>query len=315
VLPATITPMRAAPISRIEDARPPLVYEPKFDGWRALAFVDEPGVRLRSRHGKPLEPYFPDLAALLHRHVPPGAVLDGELVIWDQHARQTSFGLLGRRITAGTRLAAECSSHPAHFVCFDILQADGQSLMRQPLRQRRRHLESLLASAPAGLTLCPQTTDMAEATGWMTEWATAGIEGLVIKPANGPYRPGRPGWYKIRTVDTTEAVVAGVTGTLAEPRSVLLGRIDHDGRLRYVGQTLPLASSARRELAPLLVAAREHPWPVPLPAAWQGQLGSPEDLAYEPVEPSLVAEVVADKAYENGRFRHRPRFARIRLEL
>lgn len=187
--------------------------------------------------------------------------------------------------------------------------------MGQPLRQRRRLLESLLSSAPPGLTLCPQTADPAEAAEWMTEWATAGVEGLVIKPADGQYRPSRPGWYKLRTENTTEAVIAGVTGSLAQPRSVLLGRVDHRGRLRYVGQTLPLPASASRELAPLLTSAREHPWPAPLPAASQGNLGSPEDLAYRPVQPSVVAEVVADQAYESGRFRHRPRFARARLDL
>src|SRR5262249_34395194 len=157
-------PMRAVPITRIENTGRPMVYEPKFDGWRALAFVGDAGVRLQSRHGKPLEPYFPDLAALLHRHVPPGVVLDGELVIWDQQARRTSFSLLGHRVTAGARLTAECASHPAHFVCFDILHADDTSLMRQPLHQRRQRLQALLSSAPPGLTLCPHTADRAQAT-------------------------------------------------------------------------------------------------------------------------------------------------------
>lgn len=314
MLPFEISPMRALPLQKTDVGTARVRFEPKFDGWRTLAFRDETEVRLQSRNHKSLTRFFPDVVARLQSSLPPGTVIDGELVVWDAARQRTSFELLSSRITAGRQLSAVCAASPAYLVMFDILFLNGESLMQLPLHQRRRHLESQLESPRPGLELCPHTEDLTVAEHWMSAWSAAGVEGLVIKPANGPYLPGQAGWYKIRTSDTTEAVIAGVTGSLARPRTLLLGRLDSAGRLRYIGRTLPLHADVHRELAVLLRPTPRHPWPQPLPAAWQGQLGQPADLDYIAVHP-LVAELVTDQAYEHGRFRHRPRLARPRPDL
>lgn len=114
---------------------------------------------------------------------------------------------------------------------------------------------------------------------------------------------------------TTEAIVGGVTGTIDDPRELLLGRLDH-GRLRYVGRTVPLTLSQRQEAARMLTPADgEHPWPHPLPAAWIGQLDLREPQRYAQVKPLLIAEIVVDQAYEYGRFRHAVRHLRLRADL
>ncbi|MEV4416190.1 RNA ligase family protein [Catellatospora sp. NPDC049609] len=289
-----LVPMRAEPVDQLGAVpHTAVAYEPKLDGYRGLIITDRRGVRLQSRHGKQLGRYFPDLIKVARAALPEGVVIDGELVIWDAAANATSFSLLGRRITAGRGLADEARRRPAHFVAFDLLQVSGQNIMGLPLRRRRQRLERLLANTPLELTLCPQSRDPADAQTWLSDWSAAGIEGVVIKPLDKPYLPGQGGWHKLRARTTSEAVLAGVTGPAGEPRTLLLGRRDGEGRLRYIGRTAPLAGPLRRELAPLLQTAAGHPWPVPLPAAWQGQLGRPEPLAYRPVD-ALVVEFGAD---------------------
>ncbi len=315
-----LVPMRAEPVSRLDtitSVMRAIAFEPKLDGWRALVFRTATGTRIQSRHGKNLTVYFPDIARAATEALAPGTVLDGELVIYDPVTARTSFGLLGKRVTAGRRVRAEAAAHPAHLVCFDLLHLPGgQSIMDKPLRQRRVRLERLLASAPEQLVLCPQSRDVADAQEWLTDWAAAGVaEGIVIKPIDGKYEPGRSGWHKLRSRNSTEAVIAGVTGGLASPYTLLLARASPAGAWRYTGRTLPLSPSQRAELARLLTPALQHPWPQPLPARWQGIQRQPEPLRYVPVVPHLVAEVAADTAYEGGRFRHQPRYLRIRAEL
>src|SRR5206468_149748 len=138
--------------------------EPKWDGWRALVFRDAGGVFVQSRTGRPLAAYFPDIARLAREALPPGAVLDGELLVWAPDRGRTSFVALQRRISGGARLARE---HPAHYVAFDLLQAPGGAeLLRKPFAERRQRLADLLDTAPPQLTLCPQTTDAAQAAEW-----------------------------------------------------------------------------------------------------------------------------------------------------
>ncbi|RQW96967.1 ATP-dependent DNA ligase [Micromonospora inaquosa] len=310
--------MLAAPVDEVPEGAG-LVHEPKWDGWRVIAFRDDDGVYLQSRAGRNLSTYFPDITRAIRAAVPVGAVLDGELIVFERG--RTSFAQLQRRITAGRgllRLAREC---PAHYVLFDLLaDAGGQLLLNLPLSERRARLERLLVDAPPQLTLTPQTTDMREVWDWLTNWTVAtGIEGVVTKRSTSRYEPGRRGWWKYRTRITTEAVAGGVTGSLRDPATVLLGRRDRRGRLRYTGRTHPLNGAQREELAgalsPLRAAQRRgapvlHPWPEPLPASWSGQLERPEPLRYVQVEPSLVVEIEADVAFEHQRWRHRVRYVR-----
>lgn len=289
------------------------VLEPKFDGFRALLFTGRDGAYVQSRAGRPLHGYFPDIVRI-SAALPPGVVLDGELVVWE--GERTSFAQLQRRLSAGARLGDLARRHPAHLVAFDLLQLpDGRELLNRPLTERRAYLVELLAGAPAQLALCPQTADYTLAGQWLADWTAAGVEGLMVKGASGRYQPGRRGWSKYRHRSTTEAVVGGFTGAVD---TLLLGRYDEAGRLRYAGRSTPLTEPQRREIAPLLrpaVAAADRPWPEPLPAAWSGQLPRPEPLPYEPVRPAVVAEISVDTAFEWNRWRHAVRYLRVRAEL
>jgi ATP-dependent DNA ligase len=319
-----VKPMRAVAVARLPApgaARGGWALEPKFDGWRALAFVGSDGVVLQSRGGRALHPYFPDVCGPLRRHLPPGTVLDGELVAWEAAGERTSFPLLQRRVTAGRGLAGEVREHPAHLVVFDVLQDSGVEVLGLPLARRRARLAELLAGGPAQLPLCPQTVDRDEGWVWYTQWWRVGVEGLVVKDLAGAYRPGRADWLKLKRWASTEAVIGGVTGSLMDPSGLLLGRFDGTGRLRYVGRTGPLPADQRGELGRLLPAAgwrgepESHPWPRPLPAAWVDQFDRAEPVPYLPVEPVVVAEVSADVARDRGRWRHPVRLLRIRVDL
>jgi ATP-dependent DNA ligase len=316
--------MRAASVSTLpEPGGRQLVYEPKWDGWRCLAHVGGQVV-LHSRHGRDLAAHFPDVVAQLRDHVPPGVVLDGELIIWDPGRSRTSFTALQRRVTAGHALAGEAAQRPAHFVVFDLLaDADGTPTLDRPLAQRRERLQQLLADRSPQLPICPQTTDADQARRWLHDWTAIGIEGLVIKDLAGRYTPGKAGWNKLKSHTSTEAIIGGVTGSLTDPGILLLGRFDAAGRLRYVAQTHPLAASHRREvtglLAPLALpgGTAEHPWPQPLPATWNAQFHQRQPLPYVRVRPLIVAEVQVDAAYDadHGRWRHPARYLRPRADL
>ncbi len=321
VLRRPVAPMLAAPVDVVPEG-PGLVHEPKWDGWRCIAFRDTDGMYLQSRAGRNLTTYFPDITRAIRAAIPPGVVLDGELIVWERG--RTNFAQLQRRVTAGRdllRVAREC---PAHYVLFDLLRDAGeQVILDLPLAQRRARLERLLVDAPAQLTVTPQTTDMRQVADWLLHWTVAaGIEGVVSKRLTGRYEPGRRGWSKFRTRIVTEAIVGGVTGSIRSPETVLLGRFDRRGQLRYTGRSHPLNTGQAVELAALLSPPRmprrgavAHPWPQPLPASWSGQFDRPEPLPYVQVEPTVVAEIDADVAFEHGRWRHRVRYARNRADM
>ncbi|MGI5238881.1 ATP-dependent DNA ligase [Dactylosporangium sp. CA-139066] len=312
--------MRAVAVGDLPDG---LVYEPKWDGFRALAWVFDDRVLIQSRQLRDLTPYFPDVRRLL-RALPAGTVLDGELVIWDPDRGRTSFTALQGRITAGRRLLREARGRPAHLVVFDLLQDAGGELADLPLLERRRRLEEVLAGGPPQLQLCPQTSDPAQARSWMVDWQHAGVEGVIGKDPAGRYEPGRAGWVKVKTRSTVEAIVGGLTGTLSAPGVLLLGRYNEQGRLRYLGLTHPVGDAGAelgRALERYVVQQRggvvPHPWPQPLPAVWTGQLADRRPLVYVPVQPTVVVEVEVDVAVDEpvGRWRHRARYVRVRADL
>ena len=313
MLTPPVQPMLASAVDRLP--RGALAYEPKWDGWRLLLFRTADGVYLQSRTGKPLAGYFPEITRLARSHLPPGLVLDGELVIWEPGRGRTSFALLQRRVA--TSPVREAYRNPAHLVAFDVLQVDGSELLAAPLAERRAVLVAALADRPPQLTVCPQTTDAEVAREWLDAWTDQGLEGLVIKSLTGTYQPGRRGWRKLRRRHTTEAIVAGLAGA-----SLLLARFDADGRLRYAGRSAPLSPAERSELDPLLVAPGphrdggiNHPWPRPLPAGWTGHFDAAAPLDYRQVVPDTVVEVRVDSAYEHTRWRHAVRFVRLRPDL
>ncbi|MFG2753950.1 ATP-dependent DNA ligase [Streptomyces xanthophaeus] len=320
-----VEPMLAQAAEAIPAVRPhaPVAYEQKFDGHRMLVFTPAgPGGRvlLQTRRGALVQDAFPDLVAAADQ-LPYGLVLDGEVLVWDPEAGALSFGALQRRAAARARARtapALAARLPAFFVAFDVLQTDGGTeLLTLPYRERRRRLEVLFAARElaAPWTLCPMTTDVAVAREWLEEWTDVpGLEGLVVKNMAQPYRPSARGWTKVRRRDSTEGIIGAVTGTLARPQLLVLGRHDAAGRLRAIGCTVPLRPEAARSVGGLLSpAGAGHPWrDVRFASAW----GSRDVLDVVLVRPELVAEVSADTSVDRGGvFRHPMRFQRLRLDV
>jgi ATP-dependent DNA ligase len=295
-------------------------FEPKFDGYRVLAFhspvaaAAQRGVVLQSRQQRMLTAHFPDIAAAvatLDRDV----VLDGEVVIW--RAGRLDFGALQDRVRSGpTRARSLAVELPAAYVVFDLLALDRTDLRDQPYQQRRSRLETLLnRRLPPGLVLTPTTTDPAVARTWLLGHTTSGIEGVVAKRLDQPYRGGVRGWQKLRTRLTAEAVVGGVIGPLDVPKVLLLGRYDAHGTLHLAGRTTELAPTASAAVAAVVEPHNGpgHPWPEVLPSTRWGRPGPP--TVYTQVRPSVVVEVTVDTAVEQHRWRHPAHFLRLRPDL
>lgn len=287
-------------------------YEPKFDGARCIAHRAGGRGRLQSRQQRSLTSAFPELAAAVAELLPEGTVIDGELVVMT--GDRVDFAALQRRLVG--RPAQLANRLPARLVAFDLLAVAGQDLRGLPYRQRRDVLAELLDHTPGGaLVLAPATEDLLGAHAWLTGHLDAGIEGVIAKHLDHAYRPRRRHWAKVKARATTEAVVGGVTGSLAEPRGLILGRPDAQGRLRIIGRSTTLSASARADLARVLAPpTRAHPWPAQIPAGRVG-LAAGKSVSYLPVAPRVVVELDVDGAFEHGRFRHGARFRRIRAEL
>lgn len=294
-----------------------LIYQPKWDGYRALLFTACPAygpMRLQTRRGNLIQSRFPDLANAA-ADLPECCVLDGELVVWAGGA--ISFEALQRRAAAGGRAAVRfAQTMPAHFIMFDVLQADGQQLLQQPYSDRRARLEALFAerSLTAPWTLCPETADLAVALKWLGDWTDVpGVEGLVVRGSRQRYLPGARAMIKVRRRNTTEAIIGGVTGSLGSPQILILGRLDQAGALRTVGRSTAIGHAAARQLAgELTPAGSGHPWEgIRFRASW----GSRAPLDVVLVEPNMVAEIDTDTAQDRGVWRHPVRFARLRLDV
>lgn len=256
---------------------------------------------------------FPEVVEAAIRFVPPGCVLDGEVVILDPTQGRTDFGLLGRRLGAGPRsVAAQRRSHPASWVGFDLLAVAGVDVRLQPLRTRHRLLEELAADWIPPLQLCPTTTDHATAVEWMSAWAPAGVEGIVSKALDRPYLPGSRDWVKTKHRSTVEVVVGGLVGSWRRPSSIVGGRYDSAGQFRIVARSAPLSAAAAAELVGVLIPARSgHPWPDTLTSHHFGT----DRVDLVRVDPLVVAEVAVDTAHEHGVYRHPARWLRVRPDL
>ena len=216
------------------------------------------------------------------------------------------------RLRSGpTRVHGLVAAEPAAYVVFDLLARNGKDLRTRPCWKRRRKLEKLLGERlPEGLVLTPATADPAVARSWMLTHVNTGLEGVVAKRLDQPYRPGQRGWQKLRTRITAEAVVGGVIGPMAAPQELILGRYDQTGRLRIAGRTTGLRPPTATQLGGLLTE-QIHDWPEKLPAhRW----GAPR-TAYTRVRPEVVVEVSADLALDGLRWRHPVRLVRLRHDL
>jgi len=289
-----------------------VLYEQKWDGYRLVAFNTEPAF-LQSRRGANLTAAFPEVVSAICEL--PECVLDGELVIWGDGALDFP-ALLQRMAARGGNARRLAAARPANYVVFDLLSREGTDLRREPLRVRRAQLEEVIVGAPATLMLSPATRDRSVAEDWLSRYATAhvGIEGIVAKGLDQPYRGGARDWLKYRHRETVDVLVGAVTGSVSKPDRLVLG-LYRDDTLHIVGGTSALSEHQQRELAPLLVAAGDdHPWPEVIGGGHIGYWGG-RDVAVTRVEPDLVVEVAADSAFEHGRWRHVTRFIRPRPDL
>lgn len=288
-------------------------YEPKWDGFRALATVRD-SVVLTSRRGADLSGHFPELVAALAGQFD-GVVLDGEVVIW-RDGRLDFSAVQQRSATSPRKARLLAGELPANYVIFDLLESD-DDLRGQGYLKRRRRLEQLARKLAAPLTLTPTTDDPVVAEQWFRSYAPFGVEGLVIKGGAQPYQPGKRGWLKYRHTRTVEAIVGAVAGPLDAPTRLVLAAVDQDSELRVVGGTSLLNPAAvGRITSHLRPASPDHPWPSDLSGHLLGGLaGQRKPAPITPVEPSTVVEVAVDTAFERGRWRHPVRFVRVRTDV
>src|SRR4051812_34539849 len=241
------------------------IYEPKWDGFRCLAFGEGGEVDLRSRHGRPLGRYFPELTAGLAALPVQRGVLDGEvLVLSGGHFDFAS--LMARLHPAATRVRELAQRTPANFVASDVLALDDQDLRDRPFGERRQRLLELLGATGPPLFVTPATDDPALAAEWLDGFRGGGLDGVVAKPRDGRYEGGARAMLKVKHQRTADCVVAGVRVGAApdEVTSLMLGLYEHDGALEHIGVASSFSRSARRELArdlaPHAVSLDGHPW-------------------------------------------------------
>lgn len=316
VPPAVALARSAAELPAAAALRGGALYEPKWDGFRAVLVVDDGAAAIWSRQGKQLTAAFPELVEAAAAQIPDGCVVDGEAVAWVDG--RLSFDTLQQRLgTTAARAARLAAEQPASFVAFDVLAVAGADVRSLPLEQRRQLLDELGGWWRPPLHLSMVTDQLQQAREWFDDLAAAGIEGIVAKAAAGPYTGGGRDWIKVKRRETLDVVLGAVIGPITRPEAVVVGRYDEAGQLRVEGRSAPLQSHVARQLgAQLREAAPGHPWPTMLaPGALGGRFtGARDPIALTLVEP-VVVEVSADVATAAGAFRHLVRFVRLRLEL
>ncbi len=320
-----IAPMLARAVKTIPDGTG-LTYEPKWDGFRCIAFRDGDEIVLGSRNERPLNRYFPEVVDALLANLPPRCVLDGEIVI--AHDDRLDFeALLNRIHPAESRVRMLAEQTPASFVAFDLLALGDESLLTTPYAERRRRLADALAPArpPVYLTAC--TDDAALARTWFDQFEGAGLDGLVVKAHELQYQPGERLMQKVKHERTADCVVAGFRWHKSGPivGSLLLGLYDDAGALQHVGVAASFPMARRKELVeelePYRMADPEgHPWaewasaqeaePQRMPGA-TSRWNAGKDLSWQPLRPERVVEVRYDHM-EGTRFRHTSHFVRWR---
>jgi ATP-dependent DNA ligase len=324
-----IAPPIAPMLAKLADALPEgdgLLYEPKWDGFRALVFKGGDDVYIQSRDLRPLDRYFPELHEIFAERLPDGCVLDGEIVI--ATPRGLDFDALQLRLhPAASRVAKLARQTPSSFVGFDALAAAGQDLRDRPQHERRAALEGLLVGVAPPVHLTPITRDAALAREWLDRFEGAGLDGVIVKPADGVYQAGKRAMIKVKHARTADCVVAGFrwhkSGNDAIG-SLLLGLYDDRGRLQHVGVTSSFTMAMRKQLAlelqPLRAGALDaHPWREWATAqaehsrmpGGQSRWSAGKDLSWEPLRIERVCEVKYDHL-QGDRFRHAATFLRWR---
>jgi ATP-dependent DNA ligase len=308
------------------------IFEPKWDGFRALIFRDGDEILIQSRDQKSLNRYFPELLETLHSQLPPRCVLDGEIVIATESG--LDFEALQLRIhPAASRVKLLSKQTPASIVFFDLLCVGDRDLRSEPFETRRAELEALLSSASAPIHITPTTHEASVASDWFLRFEGAGLDGVMAKPVAGAYEPDKRVMLKVKHERDCDCVVAGFRwhkkgeGIVG---SLLLGLYDDAGGLQHVGVCASFTQEKRRELAEFLLPYRRdalvhHPW-----GGWaehgsvagegehrmpggQSRWSQGKDLSWEPLRPELVVEV-AYEHMQGRRFRHMAQFRRWRTD-
>jgi ATP-dependent DNA ligase len=299
------------------------LYEPKWDGFRALAFRDGAWAELQSRHLNRFGRYFPELLAALRGLAAERLVLDGEIIVFGESG--ADFGALLKRIhPADSRVQLLSRQTPASFVAFDVVAEGDADLMAEPFEERRRRLERILRDAGPPLLLTPITDDLSLAQRWLEEFTGVGVDGVVAKPRSLRYEPDRRVMVKVKRERTAECVVAGFRSVGDEVTSLLLALYAGDGSLRHVGVSSSFTREKRRELKrrldPLGTPLERHPWkdgfgierrPVGRLRGAAGVWLPGMAMDWTAVRPVLVCEVRYDQL-DGDRFRHPARFVRWR---
>ena len=309
------------------------LYEPKWDGFRAIVFRDGDEVLIQSRDLKPLDRYFPELAEPIRASFPSRCVVDGEVVI--ARDGELDFEALLLRIhPAESRVRMLAGETPASFVGWDLLALDDEDFRATPQGERRARLETAFGAVEAPIHLTPATRVRSTAADWFDRFEGAGLDGVVAKRLDAPYQPGKRAMLKIKHQRTADCVVAGFrwhkNGPGTHVGSLLLGLFDDAGKLHHVGITSSFSWDRRaalvKELEPLRKnASDEHPWREWAEwAAWGAADASGQrlpgatsrwnrgkDLPWEPLRAERVAEVAYDHL-QGDRFRHTTTFQRWR---
>jgi ATP-dependent DNA ligase len=329
-VPLAVKPPIEPMLAKLADELPAgeYLYEPKWDGFRAIVFRSAGAVYIQSRDARPLDRYFPELHRVLLERLPETCVVDGEIVI--ATSRGLDFDSLQLRLhPAASRVDRLAKEMPSSFVAFDVLAVGGRSLMTAPQATRRAALEELLAKVRSPVHLTPATRDRAVALEWLTRFEGAGLDGVIAKPESGPYLAGKRAMIKVKHARTADCVVAGFRwykGGKDAVGSLLLGLYDDSGALQHVGVTASFTTAMRRqlvqELAPLRKdAMRDHPWREWAGAAaessrmpgGQSRWSAGKDLSWEPLRIERVCEVKYDHM-QGDRFRHAAFFLRWRSD-
>lgn len=296
------------------------VYEPKWDGFRCIVLRDGDDVELASRGAKPLTRYFPEVVEAVRAHLPQRCAIDAEIVVraGAAGAQRLHWEALSQRIhPAASRVAKLSVQTPAELICFDVLALGSDSLLSEPFSARRARLEEVLGgladAAPIHLTRI--TRDAAEARMWFERFEGAGLDGVMAKPADRPYEPGKRTMLKIKHKRTGEAVLTGyrVHKSGQGVGSLLLGLYGDDGRLFNVGGIAAFTAKRRLELVdelePLVI--RDDAGAVAHAETDRSRFSSSKDVSYVPLRPERVVEVAFDQL-EGWRFRHAVTFLRWR---
>jgi ATP-dependent DNA ligase len=301
------------------------IFEPKWDGFRALIFRDGEELLIQSRDRKSLNRYFPDLIDPLAAQLPEKCVLDGEIVIAGDSG--LDFDALQLRIhPAASRVKLLAEQTPASIVLFDLLSEGDADLMREPFSFRQQRLHALVGGAAAPVHLTPATRDRSTASEWFRRFEGAGLDGVMAKLAAGTYEPDKRVMLKVKHERDCDCVVAGFRwhkeGEGTSVGSLLLGLYNHAGALQHVGVCASFTAQKRRELVSFLAPFREnaaagHPWGEGAEGGAQRMPGGQsrwsqgKDLSWEPLRPELVVEV-AYEHMQGDRFRHMAQFRRWR---